>query len=128
MVMFKKIADVYEILRVTDCYSSLPKEIINLATKFTLKFYLEKYGKDDYRYREIFALSQASDFWENVESFRALVHSEVIGSPHGVIELKSTFDHCTHCEYLCRLYKKWNIKLQNNIPENNIPIMNENGI
>jgi len=105
--LFSEIQDVYEILsNVCSLYSTIPKEVIDEAFKFSEKYYREKYGTDDYRYREVFAQKQSGDF-ESIDRLRAVVHCEVEGAPHIHPVKGFEWSHCQQCSYIDSLSIKW---------------------
>jgi len=92
------------------------------ACAFILKHFRIKYGKDDYRFHELFAHMQ-DDNWESTFEVRCLVHCEDIGCPHSEIsecdKYKTEIEikllkgrKCQHCSYLEGIKEKWENKLK----------------
>jgi len=115
---FKSINEAYAIVEVYE-YGSVEQSLYLEAASYALKYFEAKYGKDDYRFRELFAHMQGDD-WESTFVVRCLLHSESIGCPHSSIEecdkqntgvysvLKGK--KCQHCTYLEGVEDKWKEK------------------
>jgi hypothetical protein len=116
----KTIDEAYSLVEFYE-YGSIDQRIYLEACAYALKFYEKKYGKDDFRFRELFAHMQGDD-WENTFKVRALLHTEVIGCPHKTIAecdkhnngIYSIFKgkKCQHCNYLEGIEDEWKRKLE----------------
>ena len=81
---YKNISDAYAILEMYEMGSVDQQEYLR-ACSFVLKLFEKKYGKDDFRYRELFAQMQGDD-WTNSFTARYLAHAELIGCFHKTLE------------------------------------------
>jgi len=116
---FEDISDAYAVIEMYD-YGSIDERKYLEACAYALEHYRKKYGKDDFRFRELFALIQ-SEGWEGTFEVRALVHTEAIGCFYSTIsecdkhktaiELKFLKGNkCQHCSYLEGIKEKWDKK------------------
>jgi hypothetical protein len=132
--MFKDIGMAYAIIEMYD-YGSVDKRTYRNAVKFILEETKKKYGTDDYRYRELFALShRGQDNWEGTFDVRALCHAISLNCPHtqqkDCERSRTPFEEageqaceqdkknlpnykrgkCSHCRHLERIKEKWEKK------------------
>ena len=118
---FKTISDAYAIVEMYE-YGSVSQEQYLEACAFALKYFEKKYGKDDFRHRELFAHMQSDD-WESSFKVRWLLHAEEIGCPHKNVaecdKYKSEIElevfkgkKCQHCRYIEELKENWESKIE----------------
>jgi len=117
--MEETISDIYMIVEAYELGSLTQREYLK-ACKDALEYFKKKYGKDDFRFRELFAHMQGDD-WENTFVIRCLVHAETIGCPHATIEQCDKYKNevelkflkgrkCQHCSYLEGVKERWEEK------------------
>jgi len=113
---FDDIGQAYAVIEMHE-YGSVDRRMYLEACAYALEHYRKKYGKDDFRFRELFGHMQG-DEWKNTFEVRALVHTEVIGCPHSEIlecnKHKTEIElellkgrKCQHCRYLEGVKEKW---------------------
>lgn len=126
---FTVIGDVYAVIEMYE-YGSVDQKLYLEACAWVLKYYEQKYGKDDFRHQELFGHMQGDD-WESTFPVRCLIHCEVIGCPHTTQEEcekgKTNIEvyaedkcekeypdwkrrKCQHCSYLEGVKEKWEKK------------------
>jgi len=117
--MHNELSDAYAIVEFFELGSLTDREY-RKACKTALEYFRKKYGKDDFRFREIFACKQDNNY-ENTFKVRCLIHCELIGCPHSTllecekymseIELQHLKGkQCQHCSYLEGVKEHWEEK------------------
>ena len=115
----ENISDAYAIVELYE-YGTVDQRKYLEACRFASDYFEEKYGKDSFWFRELFAHMQ-SDEWESTFKVRCLLHAEVIGCPHdtiaecdkhkSMVELKLfKGKKCQHCRYIEGVEREWKEK------------------
>lgn len=125
MKFFKNIGDAYAIIEFYEM-GSCTLDQFKMACKYALNHFEKKYGKNDFRYRHLFAHMQG-DYWTDTFEIRNLVHAESIGCMHSSIDecnkYKTEIDKeceisvygklnhpCQHCRTLQFRKEEWEKK------------------
>ena len=129
--MFQNIDMAYCVIEMFD-FGSVDRRTYRNAVKYILEQVKEKYGIEDYRFRELFALSHGRTDWEGTFDVRALCHAIALECPHTKQEdceksrtpleengeqacernkeLNYKRGKCSHCRHLEGIKEKWKSK------------------
>lgn len=128
--IFENMDMAYSVIELYD-YGQVDKRMYRNAVKYMLEETKKKYGSNDYRFRELFALSH-KDGWEGTFEVRALCHAITLECPHTkqedcerartpleevgeqACEKNKTLNYkrgkCSHCRFLESIKEKWDKK------------------
>lgn len=112
-------------------YGTIDKQMYKEAVQYIYEEAKKKYGKDDYRCRELFSLMFGDEGWELTFEIRSLCHCIDLECPHTTQEQceksRTVFEahaedecekkypnwirgKCSHCSYLEGIKEKWDKK------------------
>lgn len=130
MSQFKDLEMAYFVIENYD-YGTIDRQMYREAVQFFLKEIEKKFGKDDFRFRELFSLTFKDSNWEQTFEIRSLCHAILLECPHttqeqcekgrtlfeSAAEEKCRKDYpdwkfrkCNHCSYLEGIKEKWEKK------------------